>query len=143
MQKLIKQIHSQAQHLGACKKLQGTEDLDGLVRLMKTPQGREFCLKHNFPSLKTFRDFNVSSYLELKHKVYLDSGHLKLINQKHIVLIGKVQAIIDCNKNEIYQITLMHGSKAIINASGWAVVSIDAGKDSSYTKKVSENAIVI
>ncbi len=143
MEQLIKQVHQRAELLGACDKLKGTEDLDGLIKLMKSVQGREFCLKHNFPSLRTFRDFNVSSYLEVKHKVHLDSGHIRLINQKHIILIGKVQAVIDCNKTARYQITLMHGAKAIINASGWAVVNVEAGKGASYIKNVSENAILL
>ena len=76
-QELIEQIHRQwliakeqrrqrcaashkteaARKLAVCDMFKGTEDIAGIARLYTSPQGVEFCLAANFPSLATFRLF--------------------------------------------------------------------------------------
>lgn len=118
----VNKIMSAASLLGACSKSNGVSDWKSLVWIFFTPQGREFCENNNFPSLEMFRDMkdNVSSQC-----VFVDSGDIKRTNDTNIGLIGNTSAELTYSGAECtHKVILMHGAKARIKASNYAVILI-------------------
>lgn len=50
-------LPNMAEKYRMCDMFKGTEDLQSLIRLFTSPQGMEFCIKHRFPNIATFRLF--------------------------------------------------------------------------------------
>lgn len=141
MKNLISQIHEQAGRLGQCGKFSGNEDLNQIIDLFTSPQGVEFCLAHHFPALNTlamFKPFDVH-----EKGVFINFGGLTISDRHRVVLIGRTSATINCNENVRYEILLMHGAKAVINANNWAVVSVKADKGCEVIKNASGNAVIL
>lgn len=141
IQTTIQMIYGQARLLGACDLFKGTEDLAGLVRLFKSPQGIEFCLRNNFPSLATLRLFK--QYDIAQHGVYIDAGNIRLRNPDNAILIGRTIADVTCDTNEAHNIVLMQGARAVLTARRWAVAFVKAGRGTSCIKAVYDNAIIM
>lgn len=108
--------------MGACGKSGGVSDWKSLAWLFFTPQGREFCEEHNFPSLEMFRRIKDSV---AGHGVLVDAGGVVRSNDANIALIGDTVAELTYSGVEcVRKVVLMHGAKARIKASGYAVLLI-------------------
>lgn len=142
MDKIIQKIYKQAQLLGACPLFTGKEkSLEDIVKLFTSTQGIEFCVNNQFPNMATFRLFK--SYNVEKFGIYIDAGNITLNNPKRAILIGRTSATINNDTLEAHDIILLHGAKAIINASGWAVCKTIVEKGCSVIRNTSENAIIL
>lgn len=141
IQSIIQMIYRQAQLLGACDLFKGTEDLAGLVKLFKSPQGVEFCLKNNFPNLATLRLFK--QYGLERYEVYIDAGNIQLNNPTNVILVGRTIANINCDTNKAHSIILMQGARAVLTARQWAVAFVKEGRGTSCIKTVYDNAIIM
>lgn len=120
MKNLTDHIYNRAVALDCCSMFKGTEDEDQLMRLFLTKQGIEFCINNNFPDLKTFRLFKEAE----KHNIYIDKN-VELKNQSKVVLIGNTNGILSYDDpDKVHEVILMHGAKATIKASGYAVVFV-------------------
>lgn len=120
--KKIQNIKSDALSIGACDKIGKVVDYKSLVNLFFSPQGREFCEEHNYPSLDMFRE--ISNDVK-PHRVFVDAGRIEAYNEPYIALVGDTHAKIkihgvDC----LYHVILMHGATAEIEASHYAVAQI-------------------
>lgn len=118
----IENVMKSASLLGACAKSEGVSDWKSLAWLFFTSQGREFCEKHNFPSLEMFRGMKeeVSRY-----GVFVDAGNMVCRSRANMALIGNTSAELVYSGVEcVYKLILMHGAKVRIKASGYAVVLI-------------------
>lgn len=141
METVIKQIFAQAKLLGCCPLFKGTEDLQGIIRLFTTTQGLEFCMKHHFPNIATlrlFKPYNVERY-----GIYIDAGAITLNNPTRAILIGRTSATINCSTLECHEIVLLHGARANVNATKWAVVFVKAEQGCAFLKNTSENALIL
>ena len=120
---ILNRLKQEATRLGACAKLDGANDYMALSRLLFSPQGREFCEKHNFPSLTMFQQ--MKPYITEGMGVFVDFGRVCRSNDKDIALIGDScgELVFDENKT-VHTIILMHGAKAVITASNYAVLLI-------------------
>lgn len=108
--------------LGACSNSEGVTDWKSLVWLFFSSQGREFCEKNNFPGIGMFRGMaeNVKPY-----GVYVDAGKIEKSNPSNIAVIGDTEAVITINDNKrVHKIIVMHGGKAMIKASNYAVILV-------------------
>lgn len=115
-----KDVIVKARSLGACSGSDGVTDWKSLCWLFFSPQGREFCEERNFPPIEMFRNMgeNVKPY-----GVYVDAGHVDVTNPGNIAVIGDTDAVITVDDNErVQKVILMHGGKAKIMASGYAVI---------------------
>lgn len=130
-----------AHKLAECKMFKGTETLEELAQLFLSPQGLEFCLAANFPSLATLRIFK--KYDTRRLGFYIDAGTIRLKNPGKVVLIGRTNATIECDTCEAHTVVTMHGATATVVASGWAVVRTEAGIASGIIKRTSANAIIL
>lgn len=118
----VNDIIKAALSLGACDGSNGVTDWKSLCWLFFSPQGREFCEERNFPSIGMFRGMgdNVRPY-----GVHVDSGEISVSNPGNIALIGDTEGVLTINDNtRAHRIVLMHGGKARIKASNYAVILI-------------------
>lgn len=142
METLIKQIYAQARLLGSCDRFKGTEDVQSLVRLFMSPQGVEFCMKHHFPNIATFRMFKACNLQ--RYGIYIDAGAITLTNPGRVILIGRTTATVNCSTLERHEVIMMHGAKAVVNASKWAVVFVTSeGGCRDVIKSTSDNALIL
>lgn len=118
----VNDIMKSASLFGACSKSNGVSDWKSLVWLFFTPQGREFCEENNFPSLEMFQ--GMKEYVE-EFGVFVDSGEVIRSNDANIGLVGGTSGILTYDDNTVvHKVILMHGAKARIKASGYAVILI-------------------
>lgn len=116
----VNDIMKTASLFGACSKSSGVSDWKSLVWLFFTPQGREFCEQNNFPSLEMFQGMkeHVAEY-----GVFVDSGEVVRSNDVNIGLVGATSATLTYNDNSVvHKVIVMHGAKARIKASHYAVI---------------------
>ena len=138
---IISKIYAQAKQLGCCGLFKGTEDLDGIVRLFTSPQGIEFCMNNHFPNTATFRLFK--PFGVERFGIYIDAGDITLRNPARAILIGRTSATVKCDTNERHEVIVLHGAKALVSASRWAVVFTKVEAGSTCVKTTTENAIVL
>lgn len=118
-------IYRNAMRLGCCSNFKGTENTEDIIRLFITKQGIEFCIKYNFPDLATLRTFRGLQASRLG--VFIDANIYRE-NMAKVVLIGNTIAELTyTDPNKRHEVILMHGAKAIIKASGYAVVFVTNG----------------
>ena len=129
-----------AQKLADCTMFKGTEDLEQLIRLMFTPQGIEFLTRYNFPDLATFRKFK--KYHPERYGVYIDCGEISLSEAHRVFLVGNSSATLNYRETAGNRVYLMHGARASIVASGYAVIKIEHDAKSNVSYITKDKAIV-
>lgn len=116
------EIKNKALECGACKLIESAESIADLVALMETPQGREFCKKHRFPTLDILR----------QHKkviadlgVLVDEGIIDVENVDNLIVAGDtlVRAVYD-KTDKPYHIIVMDDAKVVVNAYDYAICEI-------------------
>lgn len=118
--KNVNEIMQSASSLGACNKSSSVSDWKSLSWLFFTPQGREFCEENNFPTLEMFR--GMSSEIE-NYGVHVDAGTVRLSNDDKVALIGNTEGeLVFSDNTRVHKVILMHGAKAKVTASNYAVI---------------------
>lgn len=116
------QVYSEAKKFSACSLLKGTECTDELIELFFTPQGVEFCTTRNAPSLAAFRRF--MGLQAVRGGFYIDTP-IRAKNIAKLALIGhETVAELEYDETKGHKVVLMHGARAKITASGYAVVFV-------------------
>ena len=110
-------IVDEAIKLGACDLIKGISKEKDLVRLFFSPQGREFCIKNNFPSHDYFRSLNLESY-----NIYVDKKYVS-ITDEDIALIHS-HGVLTFTKG-FHKVILMHGATANIQKGKFACVTVE------------------
>lgn len=116
-----KEFFEIANKLGACRLLKGNENKEDLMRLLLTPQGTEFCTSNQFPFIVQLREFKGEKAENLG--VFIDTD-MEQSNPAKVFLAGSTKAILRFDMIGRYNVILMHGAKAMIHASNYAVVFI-------------------
>ena len=139
MMETVNDIIKSALSLGACSGSNGVTDWRILVWRFFSPQGREFCAENDFPSLDMFR--GMAGHV-MPYGVYVDSGHVDVTNPGNIAVIGDTDAVITIDDNErVHKVILMHGGKARVVASDYAVILlVNIGGEVEINK---DNTVVI
>ena len=119
----VSEVIREARTLGACSGSGKVSDWRSLAWLFFSPQGREFCEEKNFPSLSMFqrmKPYNVEQF-----GIFVDLGRVSRSNDKDIALIGDTCGELKFDENKVvHKVMLMHGAKAHIKASNYAVLLI-------------------
>lgn len=116
----VDEILKKAVGLGACAKSGTATDWRSLVWLFFTPQGREFCKEHNYPTIEMFREMkeNVKPY-----NVYVEDS-TKLVNEDAAIIGG--EAILSFyGVDRAFRVIVMHGANVTINVGKYAVVRVE------------------
>lgn len=117
----VKQIINGAIKIGACYQSNKATDWKSLVWLFFSPQGREFCRDNNYPSIESFR--SMAKYVE-PYCVYVEKPIEK--HNEDVALIGEAESTLRYDGVEkAYKVILMHGAKATIHVSNYAVVMLE------------------
>lgn len=120
---LIRTTYRRAKRLDACGLITGREGMDELARLLFSPQGVEFCTKHQFPDMRLARRFKQQGVEQ--HGVYVDAGRIALADRAETCLIGGTEATLTyADPSKRHVVVLLHGAKALVRASGYAVVFV-------------------
>lgn len=135
-------LHNVAEKYRKCNMFKGTErSIEELAAVFTSRQGLEFCIRYHFPNIDTFRMFKGQGVE--KYGIYIDAGVITLNNPARAILIGQTSATINCDVCERHVVVLLHGARAVINASKWTVVNVMTSSDCSVIKNTSENAIIL
>lgn len=135
----LKRVLELANAEGACSKIEDVKTWDGLFSLMFSPQGKEFCVGHNFPTIECFE----GAKRKAENNVFVNAGEIKTESPSNIAIIGRTKAeiIADDNK-DICRILAMHGAEVSVKASGYACVSICCTPDCIINVEQNENSKV-
>lgn len=115
----IDDIKQNAHSLGACALLDNVDSFKDAVRLLTTPQGREFACRTGYPSLDTWRE-NES---DVKDLVFLDSGDVTVCGD--CIAVGSTNVdVIAVGTEKLTHIIIMHGARLSLTACRYAVVTI-------------------
>ena len=117
------EIKTEVLGLGACSLVHSAESIADLIALLKTPQGREFSRKYNYPSLELLRKFKdeIANY-----GVYVDAGFVTFHNQSDIILAGDTFAVYSVRAiDKPYYLCVMEGAKVIVNSYDYSVCLVD------------------
>jgi hypothetical protein len=122
---IIEHIHAQRNALSDCGRdiFKGTETIEELAALFRTPQGMEFCEEHSFPGIETWRELGLTHDLS-RFGIYVDAGHISLSNVQHVTLIGSTTGELRYDELKRNTVMVMHGARVKIKASGYALVYI-------------------
>lgn len=143
MTTLQRAIH-QCKLAGACELLRPNMTPTELCHLLRTPQGEEFILK-GLPTLSLWRLIGEGyKVLLAQHHIYLDAGYLELDGETtRLIAIGATHLRITADQPKLYNATLIHGARADVLATNWAVVSVERDNNSQSCIVCTDNAISI
>lgn len=113
--------------LGACQLKEEVDSLESAIRMMFTPQGREFCVKTGFPTLDFLREHKEES--KAIPGVFIDCGNITLHSldsqSPNLFLTGSTIASIRISKpTHLYKIIVAHNAKLTLHAEDYAVVTV-------------------
>lgn len=143
---MIKELLDGAKALGACRKTDGIDTLDKLVALYESPQGREFCREHNYPSAQQWeriRDHWGRDELR-KQGIYVDEATVQSVcNPGTAVAVGAgtcLHATLS-GSDELQRIIAVRGARVTICAEDYAV--FEAVNDGTANIAITKDATVV
>ena len=141
---MIKKITKAAAALGACSKSAEATDWRSLAWLLFSPQGREFCEQHNFPSVPMWSEIKRECDAE-KYGVFIDAGYIHIHDRENVAVIGKTNATLHFSSpDRAHRVIVMHGGSVTIKARNYAVVNVvKVGTDTEVTIDKDETAVIL
>ena len=137
----IEEIMHEAIDLGACDKTNNVSSWKTISWLFFTPQGMEFCAKHNFPTLSMFRGMDDEIAL---NNIFVDAGEIQRNNDTTIACIGDTDArLVFDDPTKVHKVIVMHGSRVFIVARNYAVIKlVNIGDNKVSISKDSSSVIL-
>lgn len=116
------EIRAKALEYGACELINGADTIAALIGLMRTPQGREFCKLHRFPTVDILRQHKV----ELASLgVFVDAGNIEVDNTDNVIIAGETSALLRYHNTRVpYHAIVMHGASAKVIGYGYSVCEV-------------------
>ena len=113
--------------LGACSLKGEVDSIESAVRMMFTPQGREFCIKTGFPTLDFLRKHKEE--LNAIPGVFIDCGNVTLHSldsqYPNLLISGLTRSSIHISKPiHLHKIIVAHNANLDLLAEDFAVVTI-------------------
>lgn len=118
---IMEELRRYLNGLGACDLKDNVDSLESAIRMMFTPQGREFCIKTGFPTLEFLREH--MEELNAIPGVYIDKGYV-LTHSHNVIAAGNTALTVKADKPDaIYKPIAMHGASITVKTSCYAVVT--------------------
>lgn len=131
---MIAKILNGAKALGACRKTDGITTAEQLAALYFSPQGREFCLKHNYPTLPMWQEIKATIPNLEDMGIYIDAGAIELQDKETIALVGETRAVAKFDRNNsVFRVMILHGATAEIEATNYSVFEVETDKTGKAT----------
>lgn len=113
--------------LGACQLKEEVDSLESAIRMMFTPQGREFCINTGFPTLDFLRKHK--ERLNAIPGVFIDEGRISPssipANITNILISGDTKAYLYVSKPiHLHKIIVAHNANLDLLAEDFAVATI-------------------
>ena len=116
------EIKTIALKIGACDLIVRANSIAELGSLMGTPQGREFCKNHGFPTLDMLRQHRDEL---ASMNIYVDAGNIDIEDVDNLVVAGNTNATVRTRRTyKPYHVMVMHGARANVTAYGYSVCQI-------------------
>ena len=124
---IMEELKKYLNGLGACSLKGEVDSLESAVRMMFTPQGREFCIKTGFPTLDFLRKHKEE--LNAIPGVFIDCGNVTLHSldsqYPNLLISGLTRASIHISKPiHLHKIIVAHNANLDLLAEDFAVVTI-------------------
>lgn len=141
---MIKKITTTAKELGACERATEATDWKSLAWLFFSPQGREFCATHNYPSIPMWSEIK-RQHNTTQHGIYVDEGYITIRDNVNTAIIGQTEAkCIFSRPDTAHRVIVMHGATAHIKATDYAVVLVvKVGADCTVTIDKDDTATIL
>lgn len=141
---IVQALWRQRNAIAACGRdlFRGTETIEELAAIFRTPQAQEFCLQHDFPTIETWREL-AKEHDIARFGIYVDAGHVELRNEPFIALVGQTTAELSYDELKRHNVLLLHGARATVEASAWAVVFVSEGAGCEVVKNATDRAKVL
>ena len=137
-------IANEAIQQGACAKAEQVTNWETLVQMLFTPQGREFCEEKRFPSIDVCRDIRAAISTIDGQPVRIDAGEISELNPKDLAIVGDTVANLTYSGTDtVHKLIVMHGAKARVRASNYAVVLVVAIGDGCEVECTTDSKAVI
>ncbi len=138
------EVTARAKERGACGLIEGCTSWRDLARVLKTPQGREFCMEHDWPSIEEWRGIKRGCPGLENLGIYVDCGAMKGRVGEFTLLAGETAADLIFGSNKgIQRVMAMHGARARVRLEGWAVAEIRADAKSRIEIEKTGKAIAL
>ena len=138
-----KHILLQARRAGACAATADIHNTNAMFNLLFSPQGREFCIPNNFPSLEIWQEAAKEEDLR-KRGIYVDAGKMAIKGTSaNLCFVGNTDA--ECfltSPTTLYHVMAMHGAKVKIIARQYAVVMVSMTKDCTIITDQDSTSII-
>lgn len=139
---MIAKILNGAKTLGACRKTDGISTAEQLAALYFSPQGREFCLKHNYPTLAMWQEIKAQIPGLEEMGIYIDAGAIELRNKENTALVGQTRAVAKFDENNsVFHVLALHGASVRIEAANYSVFEAETDKTGQATINKDKTAI--
>ncbi|MGJ1321447.1 hypothetical protein ACR780_02045 [Sphingobacterium faecium] len=136
-----KEIYELAKKSGACspglRDIQKANNVNDLIRLLKTGKGIEFIMESNFLTESVYNQYR--SELE-KENIFLDGQH-RLVNPRLVIVLGG-EVNIEANGFQVTDIYIKGSSVVNIAAHDNTYVSIELRQDAKVNIESYEQAKV-
>lgn len=139
----IEQVLTQAREQGACGETYKATSWKTLAWLFFSPQGQEFCEKHQFPTSEIWSEIKASCEAE-RYDIFINCGKVNVGNAERVAFIGATEG--ECTfslPEKAHTVVLMNGAKAHIKADNYAVVRIIKTADSEVRIEKDDTAKIL
>lgn len=141
---LIQEIRQEARRRGACSRLREATTLRDLARLLTSPHGREFCLRTGYPDPDTWRRIKAEWRNILPGMGIYIGTEIALRNPElPAVFIGTRAVVKLSGTDRAYELTALHGSHIVIDATDYAVCSVERDAESAIESFTDNTAIIL
>jgi hypothetical protein len=140
---MIQEILDGAKALGACNKTDGITTAEQLASLFFSPQGREFCAKHNYPTLQMWREIKQRIPNLEDMGIYVDAKDVEVGNREYVAFIGETTGCVSFTNNDcVYHLILQHGAQAEVRAQNYAVYEVLQYDKESHCTNTKDNTAI-
>ncbi|MCD8030048.1 MAG: hypothetical protein LUF85_04265 [Bacteroides sp.] len=137
----LKKVLQSAGLQGACSKSHKVSDYRSLVWLFFSPQGREFCIENSFPDPQQFA--SIAEGIE-PYGVYVNRGEVIQENPEQFAAVGNTTARLTFDDPQrVHKVILMHGAKAHIQASNYAVILLVKTQDCDVKIQKDQTVVIL
>lgn len=142
MMELVEALKKDGVDKGLCRlwrgKLKPGMSVEEMISLYI--KGIDFCIQEDFPTLNFIRE-NFKGKCE-QHGVFIDDNITDCRNVQDIVLNGNCRAMLEYDGYSVSRLFARHSTKAAINVSDHAILTIDAFNNSDLTIATSGSPVV-
>lgn len=133
MSGIYESIIAKAKHLGACDRLTAGMELEELSALLWSPQGREWATAHDFPTAELLGKVPFDDLI--RHRIYANvAGDADILGKDWAFIGPGTHAVVRINGTEaLHHIVALDRAHVRVEASGYAVVSIDMSASADVT----------